>query len=92
MPTLHIEHPITNFGQWKAAFDRFSAVRASSGVRSHRIQQPVDDPHYVVIQLDFGTALEAASFLRLLQTQVWSSPESSPALVGTPRTAILEFI
>ena len=22
MPTLHIEHPITDFATWKAAFDR----------------------------------------------------------------------
>lgn len=92
MPTLHIEHPITDFATWKAAFDRFSSARAKSGVREHRVQQPVDDAHFVVIDLDFATTPEAVRFLEFLRTQVWSSRDSSPALVGTPRTTILEPI
>ena len=90
MPTLHIEHPISDFTTWKAAFDRFAAVRMQSGVRSHRIQQPVGDPRYVVIDLDFDSAAEAAGFLEFLKTRVWTSIENSPALAGDPRTAILQ--
>lgn len=44
MPTLHIEHPITDFDTWKSAFDRFAPARESAGVRHHRVQRPVDDP------------------------------------------------
>jgi hypothetical protein len=44
MSTLHIEHPISDLTIWKAAFDRFAPVRQQSGVRSHRIQRPVNDP------------------------------------------------
>ncbi|MCW2633204.1 MAG: hypothetical protein JWR88_2166, partial [Pseudonocardia sp.] len=29
-------------------------------------------------------------FLAFLQAKVWSSPENSPALIGTPQTKILE--
>jgi hypothetical protein len=90
MSTLHIEHPISDFAIWKAAFDRFAAVREQSGVRRHRIQRPVSDPRYIVLDLDFDSSAEAAAFLELLQTRVWSSPENSPALAGDPRTAILE--
>jgi hypothetical protein len=90
MPTLHIEHPISDFTTWKAAFDRFAAFRLQSGVRSHRIQQPVDDPRYVVLDLDFDSATEAAVFLEFLKTRVWSSNENSPALAGDARTSILE--
>ena len=90
MSTLHIEHPITEFATWKTAFDRFSDLRAKFGVRNQRVQRPVDDAHYVVIDLDFATTPEAVQFLEVLQTNVWSSPDSSPALVGTPQTAILE--
>jgi hypothetical protein len=88
MSTLHIEHPISDFTIWKAAFDRFAAVRLESGVRSHRIQRPVSDPRYIVLDLDFDSPAEAAAFLEFLQTRVWSSPET--ALAGDPRTAILE--
>ena len=92
MPTLHVEHAITDFDLWKAAFDRFSAFRQQSGVRRYRIQRPVGDPQFVVIDLDFETVAEAEKFLGLLQTKVWASSEAAPALVGTPRTKILESV
>jgi hypothetical protein len=90
MPTLHIEHPITDYTIWKAAFDRFAAVRQQSGVRSHRLQRPVSDPRYIVLDLDFDSPAEAEAFLEFLQTRVWSSPANSPALAGALRTSILE--
>jgi hypothetical protein len=90
MATLHIEHPITDFGTWKAAFDRFAEAREKSGVRGHRILRPTDDAHYVVIDLDFQTAGEAERFLDFLRTRVWSSSDDAPALAGAPQTRILE--
>jgi len=90
MVTLHIEHPITDFGTWKAAFDRLAEARANSGVRGHRILRPVDDPRYVLVDLDFQTVGEAEKFLGFLQTRVWASPRNSPALAGTPQARILQ--
>jgi hypothetical protein len=90
MATLHIEHPITDFGTWKAAFDRFAEQREKAGVRGHRILRPVDDVHYVVVDLDFQTAAAAEEFLDFLRTKVWTSTQTAPALVGTPQTKILE--
>jgi len=90
MTTLHIEHPVTDFGTWKAAFDRFAAARERSGVRGHRIMRPVDDARYVVIDLDFQTVGEAEEFLDFLRTRIWNSPQNAPALAGTPQTRILE--
>ncbi len=92
MPTLHIEHAITDFEIWKAAFDRFNEFRVHSGVRGHQVRRPVDDRHYVVIDLDFDTVVEAKRFLELLRTRVWSSPENAPALAGAPQTRIFESI
>ena len=92
MPTLQIEHSITDFDTWKAAFDRFAEVRERSGVRRHLVRRPVDDPAYVVIDLDFSTAAEAEAFRDFLQAKVWSSAENSPALIGTPQTKILEQV
>jgi len=90
MATLHIEHPISDFATWKAAFDRFADMRRQSGVLAERIQQPVDDSRYVVVDLDFAGTAEAERFLTFLRERVWSSPDSSPALAGTPQTRILE--
>ncbi len=92
MITLRIEHPITDYTVWKRAFDRFSDERRIAGVSSHRVRNPVDDPRYVVIDLDFATAQQAGAFLDVLRTRVWANPASSPALAGEPRTQILETL
>jgi hypothetical protein len=90
MPTLHIQHSITDFGTWASAFNRFADTRRQAGVRAERVRRPVDDPNYVVIDLDFDSTDEATAFLRFLETQVWGMQENAPALVGTPETMILE--
>lgn len=90
MTTLHIEHAISDFGVWNAAFARFADVRTKFGVRAQRVQRPVDDPNYVVLDLDFDTPDDASRFLGFLQAEVWSSASNAPALVGTPQTKILQ--
>lgn len=89
MPTLHIEHAISDFATWSAAFNRFADTRCQAGVRSHRTQRPLDDDKYVVIDLDFDTAEAAEAFLSFLTSTVWAAPQNSPALAGTPRTRFL---
>jgi hypothetical protein len=90
MTTLHIEHPIADFDLWKAAFARLAPARAQSGVRAHRVHRPLDDPGYVLIDLDFDTPAEAQGFLQFLQANVWASRDSSPALAGKPQTRLLD--
>lgn len=90
MSTLHIEHPVTDFATWREAFGRFDVRRREGGVVAERVTRPVDDPAYVVVQLDFVTRDQAEAFLAFLHRKVWSTPERSPALAGTPRTHVLE--
>jgi hypothetical protein len=90
MPTLHIEHPVTDLAVWRAAFDRFEDRRRQGGVSATRVLRPVDDDRYVVIDLDFATRSEAERFLGFLESTVWASRDSSPALAGAPRTSILQ--
>jgi hypothetical protein len=92
MNTLRIEHAVTDFDTWKSAFDRFGQFRAQNGVTAQQIRRPTDDDNYVLIDLDFASAGAAAKFLSLLQANVWSSAENSPALAGTPRTRILSIV
>ena len=90
MATLHIEHAITDFGTWTRAFNGFADARSNAGVREQRVQRPVDDPRFVVIDLDFDSTEDANAFLNFLKVRVWANPESSPALAGPPATMILE--
>ena len=89
MYTLHIEHPISDFEVWSAAFARFAPLRQSAGVRSQTVRRPLDDPHYVSVDLDFDSPDRAEAFLQTLRTRVWASPTASPALAGDPVTRIL---
>lgn len=88
MTTLHIEHPITDLNTWLAAFGRF----AEAGVRAQRVQHPVDDPNYIVVDLDFSTTAEARRLLAFLENRVWSSADSAPALGGTPQAKLLQAV
>lgn len=90
MPTLHIQHAISDFDTWVAAFMRFADARRQAGVRAQRVRRPVDDPNYVVIDLDFDSTDEALAFRRFLETRIWRVQENAPALVGSPETMILE--
>jgi hypothetical protein len=90
MPVLQIEHPVRDFEAWRRSFDRDPVGRAAGGVRSFRILRPVDDPGYVLIELDFETEGEAASFLEKLRA-MWV--EAGPRLgFESPRTRIVEVV
>ncbi len=92
MTRLHIEHPITDYHTWRSAFDRFADMRTASGVTGTRLGRPVDDDHFIVIDLDFQSVDRAAAFLELLHRHVWSAPENSPGLNGVPQTVILDDV
>ena len=89
MPVLHIEHPITDLNTWLGAFTNFAAARQQAGVKAERVWQPDDDSQYIVVNLEFDSVSAAADFRNFLQAQVWSSPDASPGLAGTPRAVIL---
>lgn len=92
MTTLRIEHAIHDYEIWQKAFDSFAEARANAGVRSFAIRQPVDDPKYLMLDLEFDTAGRAEAFATFLRQHVWSSPASSPALAGSPQTQILDLV
>ena len=91
MTVLRVEHAITDYDTWKAAFDHDPADRRGSGVRRYRIYRPVDDPHYITLDLEFDGAPEAEAMLAKLQ-DVWKSAAAAPALGSTPVTRMLEQV
>ena len=91
MPTLQLEHEISDFKTWKRAFDADPAQRAAHGVRAHRVGRPLGEPNYVVVDLDFDSAERAQAFRAVLD-EIWSSAEAAPALIGTPQVRIVETV
>ncbi len=92
MPTLHIEHPITDLGTWLTAFDGFADARRNAGVTAQRIQQPIDDERYIVVDLEFDTVEAASGFKGFLETVVWKSSDLSPGLAGAPTARVLRVL
>jgi len=92
MATLRVEHAIHDYGIWQQAFDSFAEARAKAGVRSFAIRQPVDDPQYLMLDLEFDTPGQAEAFARFLHEHVWSSRASSPALAGAPHARVLDLM
>ena len=89
MPVLHIEHQISELASWLETFARFAPAREQAGVTNAAVYQPLDDPKYIVVHLTFETIDAASAFRDFLRDRIWSSPETSPALVGQPTTVIL---
>ena len=91
MATLRIEHAIHDYETWHEAFDRFAEARTKAGVRSFAIRQPVDDPKYLMLDMEFDNVGQAEAFAEFLHKRVWSSPASSPGLAGAAHTRILDL-
>lgn len=92
MHTLRIEHKISDYDTWRAAFDRDPIGRPASGVLQHRVLRPLDDPHYILLDLDFASRQEADMFLDRLHNEVWGSRRDAPALVGAPQGHVIETV
>lgn len=89
--TVHIEHPVKQFDDWKSVFDRFSALRTEHRTLAYEISCPIDDPDYVIIRLDFGVRADAEAFLAAMRG-VWSAPTAATVLGGVPQTRITESV
>lgn len=77
MFTLSIEHATNDFPPWKQAFDRFVQARTQAGVQGHRVRRLVDDPHYLVIELDFHAQDNADTLRQLPHDVVWVNSDAS---------------
>jgi hypothetical protein len=89
MPILRIEHSVPDFDGWKRAFDRDPVDRKKSGVRRYQVLRSIDDPTYVMIDLEFDTQSEAEALLAAMR-EVWSRVQGK--LVLDPQARIVETV
>jgi hypothetical protein len=90
MAVLRIEHPVSDYDAWKALFDKDPIDRSGSGVRRYAVLRPVDDRAYVCIDLEFDDAGSAQSFLKRLESDVWTNPAATDVMTDRPRARVLE--
>ncbi|HEY4954058.1 MAG TPA: hypothetical protein VII02_04155 [Gemmatimonadaceae bacterium] len=89
MYKIQIEHPIRDFDAWKVAFDRDPAGRMASGVRRYDILRPVDDPNFVIVDVDFDTREAAETFVTKIRG-IWQRVEGT--VMTSPRVRIVECV
>lgn len=89
MYLLRIEHTVPNFGGWKQAFDSDPVGREKMGVRQYQILRAVDEPNYVMIDLEFDTAEQAEALLSAMRS-VWSRVEGT--VMTNPKARIVEKV
>src|SRR5438046_4348950 len=89
MPILRIEHPVPNFDGWKAAFDSDPVGRERLGVRRYSIFRSLDDPNYVMIDLEFDTKSEAEALLAKMRV-IWERVQG--AIMANPQERIVETV
>lgn len=89
MYVLRIEHTVSNYDQWKRAFDSDPVGRKKSGVRRYKILRAVDDPDHVMIDLEFDKASEAETLLSELRV-VWGGVQETIGI--RPQSRIVEAV
>jgi hypothetical protein len=89
MSILQIEHKVPDFVGWKKAFDSDPLGREKSGVRRYSIYCPHEDPHYVIVDLEFDNLNDAEAMLVSLR-KLWNQVEGT-VMVG-PKARILNVM
>lgn len=89
MPILRIEHPVPDFDGWKQAFDSDPVGRERSGVRRYRILRDMDNPNYVMIDLEFDSKAEAEALLAAMRG-IWSRVQGQ--IMRDPQARIVEVV
>jgi hypothetical protein len=87
MYVLRIEHAVPDFDGWKRAFDGDPMGREKAGVRRHRIVRSVEEPNFVMIDLEFETAAQAETMMARLH-QLWGRVQ----VMRDPRARIVEVV
>jgi ribosomal protein L35AE/L33A len=89
MIILQIEHPVPDYASWKKAFDIDPVNRQQSGVKRYRVFRQIDNPNYVIIELEFDKLDKAKEILAALQV-VWKQIEGK--IITGPKTRIIEMV
>jgi hypothetical protein len=90
MYMLRIEHPVPDYDRWKQAFDSDPVGRAKSGVRRCQVLRTVDDPNYVMIDLEFDTVRDAEELLSAMRS-VWGRVQGT-VILNPPQARIVEAV
>ena len=89
MYILQIEHPVPNYEGWKKAFESDPVNRKQSGVHRYKISRKIDDPNYVMVDLEFDNLTDAEACHEKLRN-LWNRVEGT--VMNNPQSRIIDLI
>ncbi|ATU92031.1 cyclase [Phyllobacterium zundukense] len=81
MTTLFVRHMVSDYKNWRKAYDAFSSVQRANGVTAEAVYQATDNPNDVTVTHEFATLEAAQAFIKLEEL---SKAMQSGGVVGTP--------
>jgi heme-degrading monooxygenase HmoA len=63
MPSLFIRHRVADYTAWKPIFDAHGMTRRANGSQGGRILRSADDPHEVLVLLEWDDLRRARLFV-----------------------------
>ena len=90
MATLHVENTVHDYDAWKAVFDKFDRARRDRGVRSYRVTRGHEDPHKVIVDMEFDSTTRAEEFREFLAGVLAAPRRRSEQLVEHRPPVILD--
>lgn len=82
-----IRHKVSDYNRWKEAFDSHLNTRKRAGETGFRLFHNADDPHEVILLLDWASSEEARRFIN---SDELHDAMQKAGVVGAPDVHYLE--
>ena len=82
-----VRHKVSDYNRWKEAFDSHLNNRKRAGETGFRLFHNADDPHEVILLLDWSSADEARQFM---SSDDLRDAMKKAGVVGAPEVHYLE--
>ena len=87
MPYLLVRQQVTDYAQWKAAFDAHSLIRQANGSRGGQIFRSADAPNELVVLLEWDVLERARQFAL---SEEWLEVMQRAGVVDQPTLCFLK--
>jgi heme-degrading monooxygenase HmoA len=87
MPYLLVRQKVTDYEQWKSAFDAHSVTRQANGSRGGKLFRNASDPNEVIMLLEWDVLENARQFA---QSEEWRNLMRRAGVVDHPTIYFLK--
>ncbi len=88
MAYLHVKATVSEYDEWKRAFDGYHSRRAEFGGRNYQLFQGSDDANEIVVLIEFETASGARDWVDYLEGE----GELTDPSMSNVETSYLDFV